>query len=60
MENKCCNISVAELQDGYRLEVTGQDVKERCKTILEKCCSGDKMNNCGQTLGDLGKEKKCC
>ncbi len=60
MEKQCCNFSVTELEDGYRLEVTGQDVKGRCKTILEKCCTGENMKNCFQMFGNSGKDKGCC
>jgi hypothetical protein len=60
MEKQCCNFSVTELEDGYRLEVTGQDVKGRCKTIFEKCCTGENMKNCFQMFGEFKKDKGCC
>jgi len=60
MEKQCCNFSVTELEDGYRLEVTGQEVKGRCKTIFEKCCTGENMNNCFQMFSNLRKDKGCC
>lgn len=60
MEKQCCNFRVTELEDGYRLEVTGQDVKDRCKTFFEKCCTGENMKNCFQMFGSHGKDKGCC
>ncbi len=41
MGQDCCDIKVTELDKGYRIEITGEDVKEKCKTIVENCCTGE-------------------
>ena len=46
MEKQCCNINVTELENGYRCEVTGEDVKEKCKSVFENCCTEEKINKC--------------
>lgn len=60
MEKECCNLRVTEIEDGYRLELTGQEVKGRCKTILEKCYAEGGMKNCFQMFSEFKKEKGCC
>lgn len=60
MEKKCCNVSVTELEDGYRLDVTGQEVKGKCKTMFEKCCTDENMKSCFQIFSELKKDKGCC
>ncbi len=39
MKKDCCDIKVTEINDGYRIEITGQEVKGKCKSIMETCCS---------------------
>jgi len=51
MEKNCCNIKVTEIEDGFRFEVTGKDVKDKCK-IFTDCCTDEK--SCEEIL------KKCC
>jgi hypothetical protein len=46
MDKKCCSFDVTELENGYRVEVTGDDIKEKWKTIFEKCCTDEKIKNC--------------
>lgn len=48
MEKECCSVNVVELENGYKIEVTGEDVKEKCKDAVDfyvkelksgsKCC----------------------
>jgi len=38
---ECCNVKVVETDDGLRIELTGDKVKEKYKAIVEKCCDGD-------------------
>jgi hypothetical protein len=40
MEKECCQANVTELDDGYRIEITGKDIKEKgnCWELIEKCC----------------------
>jgi hypothetical protein len=41
-----CKVEVAELEKGYQLQITGDDVKdaikpENLKKCIEACCSGE-------------------
>ncbi len=45
MKKECCNIKVSETEKGFTFEVEGDDVKEKCQSIMENCCSGEKMKN---------------
>lgn len=41
MDKDCCNISVKEIDNGYRIEITSNDVKGCCQTVIKKmdhCC----------------------
>ena len=53
MEKQCCNVNVTELDNGYRLEITGDDIKAQCKAMIEHCCAPGNMKNwfsaCGGT-----------
>ena len=42
MEKDCCNIKVTEIENGYRFEITGKDIKDKCKSIMKNCCPDDK------------------
>ena len=46
MMNDCCDIKVTEVENGYRIEVTGDDVKEKCKDIFDNCCSAESIKKC--------------
>lgn len=46
MEKKCCDLKVTELDNGYRIEITGEAVKDKCKVILENCCSKEHIKKC--------------
>ncbi len=40
-----CEVKVTELENGYQIQVTGDDVKdafkaEKLKKCIESCCSG--------------------
>jgi hypothetical protein len=39
MNKECCDIKVTELDDGYRIEIRGEGIKEKCKVFRERCCS---------------------
>jgi hypothetical protein len=45
MQKECCNIKVSETEKGFSIEVEGDSVKERCKEMMESCCSKDTMKN---------------
>ena len=51
-EKECCDVKVTELDDGIRVEIRGEGIKERCKVL----------NECGCTDSDTWKEfiKNCC
>ena len=51
MEKQCCSINVTELENGYRLEITGDDVKAKCNTMIENCCAKEHMKNCFPMCG---------
>jgi hypothetical protein len=46
MDKDCCSINVTELENGYRFEITGDDLKEKCKTVMENCCTKENIKNC--------------
>lgn len=45
MDKQCCNVNVTELDNGYRFEITGSELKEKIKTHLEKCCTEENLKN---------------
>ncbi len=51
MCKECCEIKVTEIENGYRIEIKGEDIKEKCKSVLENCCSEDNIKKCFE---------KCC
>lgn len=46
MKKECCNVKVNEIDNGYQIEITGEEVKEKCKTVIENCCKDGK--SCGE------------
>ncbi len=42
MDKDCCNIKVTETQKGYRFEISGKEIKDKCKAFMEKCRAGGK------------------
>jgi len=61
METNCCTINVSELEDGFRIEIKGEGVKEKCQDTMAKCCSAEELKKCVQFFCDSGKDKtKCC
>ncbi|MDD5772651.1 MAG: hypothetical protein PHX78_04200 [bacterium] len=46
MKKECCNVKVNEIDNGYQIEITGEEVKEKCKTAIENCCKDGK--SCGE------------
>lgn len=41
MKKECCNIKISETEKGFCLEVEGDEVKDKCKTVFSNCCSGE-------------------
>ena len=46
-----CDFKVNETENGYCIEISGKDVKERCKSFFENCCSVEDIKKCLE---------KCC
>ena len=46
MKKECCNIKVTETDKGFQIEIEGEHVKEKCKTVFENCCSDENIKNC--------------
>jgi len=38
MDKECCNMNVTEIEEGIRIEITGKDIKDKCKVLRQKCC----------------------
>lgn len=55
MEKQCCAINVTEIEDGYRVEIRGEGVKEHCKSAMSDCCSGEGMKRFFQNFCCSGK-----
>ncbi len=51
MEKECCNVRVSETEDGLRIDVKGEGLKEKCQAVLKNCC--------GEELGKKGFQF-CC
>ncbi len=49
MKKECCNVKVTEVDNGYRVDITGDDIKEKCKTIIENCNCEEKIKKCFET-----------
>lgn len=54
-KNDCCDIKVSEAENGYTIEITGKDVKEKCKTIFDNCCSEGNLKKMLQSCCCPGK-----
>lgn len=51
MEKECCNVKVTETEDGFQINVKGENLKEKFETVFKSCC--------GEELKKKGKEF-CC
>ncbi len=53
-EKERCNlkVQVTEIENGYRLEVTGEGIKDKCKQFADACCTDEKSW--------LDFMKRCC
>ncbi len=45
MKKECCNVKVSETDNGYCVEVEGEEVKSKVKEVMGNCCSKDQMKN---------------
>ncbi len=55
MEKGCCDIRVTETEEGFKVEVKGEGLKERCRAILKNLCSADLKNKGFQFCCGSGK-----
>lgn len=46
MEKECCNVKVTETEDGLRIDLKGEGLKEKCETFFKGCC-GEEMKKKG-------------
>ncbi|MCP4648457.1 MAG: hypothetical protein GY853_00060 [PVC group bacterium] len=46
MKKDCCNVKVTEGENGYTVEITGEGVKEKCKSVFENCCPAEHIKKC--------------
>lgn len=44
MENTCCEVKVTELDEGYRIEVTGEKIKEMLGDCMKRCIPEGRMS----------------
>ncbi len=49
MGNECCDFKVTETENGYRIDITGKDVKEKCQSVLDNCCTEENIKKCFQS-----------
>jgi len=45
MEKKC-NVGITHLENGYRLEITGDEVKNKFKAFFESCFTPERIKEC--------------
>lgn len=38
MEKECCNMTFTETDKGFRVEITGKEIKEKFQAMMEGCC----------------------
>ncbi len=43
MNKDCCDIKVSEIENGYRIEIQGEGVNEKCKSVFENYCSEENI-----------------
>ena len=43
MNKDCCDIKVTEVENGYRIEIQGEGVNEKCKSVFEDYCSEENI-----------------
>ena len=51
MNKDCCDIKVTEIENGYRIEIQGEEVSEKCKSVFENYCSEENIKK---------KVEECC
>ena len=49
MEKGCCDIKFKETENGYTIEIKGEGIKEKCKSVFENCCTEEKIRSCIQS-----------
>ena len=39
MERECCTVKVTETDEGFQIDVKGENLKEKFETVFKGCCS---------------------
>lgn len=55
MEKECCNIKVSETEDGYNIDVKGENLKDRFETFFKGCCGEEMKKKMSQFCCGSGK-----
>ncbi len=55
MEKECCNVKVTETEEGFRIEVKGEGLKEKFETVFKGCCSEEMRKKVSQFCCGSGK-----
>ncbi len=60
MEQECCQIKITKIDNGYRFEVTGENLKENlkencdCIKVLRNCCCTSRHKESSGTKSNCG------
>ncbi|MEE9441219.1 MAG: hypothetical protein V3V99_00935 [candidate division Zixibacteria bacterium] len=68
MEKDCCQVKVTEIDNGFRIEVTGDNVKSKfagcCGPMMgvmkmgtSECCPGEQKEKAGECCPEENKDK---
>ncbi len=55
MEKECCNVKVTETEDGLRIDIKGEDLKQKCEAFFKGCCGEDIRKKFSQFCCGSGK-----
>ncbi|MBI5196487.1 MAG: hypothetical protein HZA10_09210 [Nitrospirae bacterium] len=55
MEKECCNIKITGTEDGLRIDIKGEGLKEKCEAVFKNCCSDDTKKSGFQSCCGSGK-----
>jgi len=54
LKKECLNIKISETDNGYNVQVEGEQVKSKVKDVMENCCSKESMKNWFQSCCSSG------
>ena len=55
MEKECCNVKVTETEDGFQIDVKGENLKEKFETVFKSCCGEEMKKKVSQFCCGSGK-----